>query len=978
MSIIKYKVTELELEKLSFNSKFDDSDTKLIESFSVNEKFDSTKHNFGLYIYTPDNQLISSEPNYLEYSLLLGSSGAGKNGSEALTLDPISDAKKAGFENGDIRILYKFTDDLFSENKNQKQFFIESISPDRTELRVLSNQLTNDEIKNYVSALKKQLDEGSFFSEFNLNFNSLNTVIGINVDTEETSKGTAVLIKLYQALDINVSTKEVFNIVRTVSDSVFYEVTSEYTPDTISLTKLRGPNFNLEVSDESNNPTEFLSYNELLSYPVTNSYFELRSLFNENSAQIAIDHTDYSSFIHFSSAEERLRNFKYKLDLVKSYESSISTIKTTGYTKMGITGSVDYYENLINGIVNNFDHYDRHLFYESGSSAWPKSTAKRPYVNQASSTTEATTFFSNQLLSASNYDNTNVDILTNTVPTFIREDANNSAYLLFVNMIAHHFDNLWIYFKATSDKFDADNRLNFGVSKDLVKSSIESLGLKLYDSNQTLDNLFSLFTGESYNSGSEVLTELVTAVSGSQNEHLQPVPKDNYLKEVYKRIYHNLPVILKGKGTERGLRALINSFGIPSDILPIKIYGGEDRNSAKFTGENYVTSSLSKIRLENTGSYITGSTLSRYSSTLRRDSKYTDDLHLLEVGFDVNQPLNSYLKDQLPSDFNIDDYIGDPRDDGNSSYGELLKLRETLLGRNESGAAVWNTITETWDQYQDFWNADLVQRTPGAFIRLVKFFDNSVFRAIKDLVPARSTISTGVIVKPDILQRSKAKQVQVSFENKIYTGSIQTNTITGSHGNSFGYKDGYNTNYSQSIVTNLGRIERPVTGQTPKYTGEFSGSLVIAADRDLNSDNPFKKSVQPIIDFNITVFNLSLAIPPSCDLFMTATYVGDILNFYGEGTGADNTGRVRQIYPDTTDSVSGSLTVVNDFTQFEFVTVVAEGVTYGGGSYAGIFEGWYTEAQGSGSLVSTGSTLSVTYDLQVISGSEYYANFIDP
>jgi hypothetical protein len=516
------------------------------------------------------------------------------------------------------------------------------------------------------------------------------------------------------------------------------------------------------------------------------------------------------------------------------------------------------------------------------------------------------------------------------------------------------------------------------VSKDLVKSSIESLGLKLYDSNQTLDNLFSLFTGESYNSGSEVLTELVTAVSGSQNEHLQPVPKDNYLKEVYKRIYHNLPVILKGKGTERGLRALINSFGIPSDILPIKIYGGEDRNSAKFTGENYVTSSLSKIRLENTGSYITGSTLSRYSSTLRRDSKYTDDLHLLEVGFDVNQPLNSYLKDQLPSDFNIDDYIGDPRDDGNSSYGELLKLRETLLGRNESGAAVWNTITETWDQYQDFWNADLVQRTPGAFIRLVKFFDNSVFRAIKDLVPARSTISTGVIVKPDILQRSKAKQVQVSFENKIYTGSIQTNTITGSHGNSFGYKDGYNTNYSQSIVTNLGRVERPVTGQTPKYTGEFSGSLVVAADRDLNSDNPFKKSVQPIIDFNITVFNLSLAIPPSCDLFMTATYVGDILNFYGEGTGANNTGRVRQIYPDTTDSVSGSLTVVNDFTQFEFVTVVAEGVTYGGGSYAGIFEGWYTEAQGSGSLVSTGSTLSVTYDLQVISGSEYYANFIDP
>ena len=976
MSIIKYKVTELPIEKLSFNTEFDQKDVKLIESFSINEKFDSVKHNLGLYIYTPDNQLITSTPNYLEYSLLLGSAAAGKDGSEILNIDPIEDAKKAGFENGDIRLLYKFTDDLFSENKNQRQFFIESISPDRTELRVLSNQLTNEEISTYVNKIKKELDEGSFFSEFNLNFNSLETVIGVNVDTEDTDKGTAVLIKLYKPLDINTNIKDVFNIVRTVSDSIYYEVTSEYTPDTISLNKIKGPNFNVEVSEENNNPTEFLSYNELLSYPVTNSYFELRSLFNENSAQIAIDHTDYSSFIHFSSAEERLRNFKYKLDLIKSYESSISSIRATGYTKMGITGSVDYYENLITGIVNNFDHYDRHLFYESGSTSWPKNTLKRPYVNQASSTTEATTFFSNQLLSASNYDNTNVDILTNTIPTFIREDSNNASYQLFINMIAHHFDNLWIYFKAVSDKFDADNRLNFGVSKDLVKSSIESLGLKLYDSNQTLDNLFSLFTGEAYNSGSEVLTEFVTAVSGSQNEELQPVPKDNYLKEVYKRIYHNLPVILKGKGTERGLRALINSFGIPSDILPIKIYGGEDRNSAKFTGDNFVTSSLAKIRLENTGSYVTGSTLSRYSSTLKRDSKYSDDLHLLEVGFDINQPLNTYLKKQLPTDFNIDDYIGDPRDGNSTTYTELVKLRDTLLGRHESGPATWNLITETWDQYTDFWNADLIQRTPAAFIRLVKFFDNSVFRAIKDLVPARSTVNTGVIVKPDILQRSKAKQVQVSFENKIYTGSIQVSTITGSHGESFGYKDGFNTNYSQSIVSPLGRSPRNITDQSPKFTGEFSGSLVIAADVDLNEANTFKKAVQPIIDFNITVFNLSLAIPPSCDLFLTATYIGDILNFYGEGTGVDNRGTVRQIYPETQVAVSESITVINDYTQFEFVSVIAEGAYYGGGSYAGVFDGWYTEAQGSGSLVGTGSTLTVTYDLQTVSGSDYYANFV--
>ena len=95
MSLIKYKVTELPLEQLSFNSELKEKDKRLIESFSVNENFDSSKHNLGLYIYTPENQLISSFPNYLEYSLSLNAAGAGKTGSEVLTLQPVEDAKKS-------------------------------------------------------------------------------------------------------------------------------------------------------------------------------------------------------------------------------------------------------------------------------------------------------------------------------------------------------------------------------------------------------------------------------------------------------------------------------------------------------------------------------------------------------------------------------------------------------------------------------------------------------------------------------------------------------------------------------------------------------------------------------------------------------------------------------------------------------------------------------------------------------------------
>lgn len=80
---------------------------------------------------------------------------------------------------------------------------------------------------------------------------------------------------------------------------------------------------------------EFFNYDELFSFPVTRSYYSLYSMFNENSAQISVNHSDYSDFVHFSSAEERLRNFKYKLELIESHEGSIATIESTGCAKIG-------------------------------------------------------------------------------------------------------------------------------------------------------------------------------------------------------------------------------------------------------------------------------------------------------------------------------------------------------------------------------------------------------------------------------------------------------------------------------------------------------------------------------------------------------------------------------------------------------------------------------------------------------------------
>ena len=42
------------------------------------------------------------------------------------------------------------------------------------------------------------------------------------------------------------------------------------------------------------------------------------------------------------------------------------------------------------------------------------------------------------------------------------------------------------------------------------------------------------------------------------------MPFGNAQKELYKRLYNNLPYLLKKKGTIEGIRNLITIYGIPS------------------------------------------------------------------------------------------------------------------------------------------------------------------------------------------------------------------------------------------------------------------------------------------------------------------------------------------------------------------------------------------------------------------------------
>lgn len=843
MADIIYTVNQDLPEDIFGFEQYSQEDRDLIPSFQINSVFDPQKHYSELYILSLSDEILESIPNYTGYTQLGNAQSAGQDGASVLTIDPILDAKAYGYTNGGVKLLYHFLDDLYTQDSTTSTFYIQEISPDRTEISLASTTIAPEVLTSTTSAIKEKLQSQSYFSGFRLNFANNDLFIATNIDTLSSDKGIVVVVKLYEPLPTTYNVKSKLNVVDLVSDSAVYEVDAEFVIEPEVAPTLKAPNFNIEIADESVVPTGYSNYNELFNYSVNNANSELYSLINEKGININVDYEDFSSFVHFSSAQERLLNFKYKVDLLTSYSSSISLIGSSTTGLQGISGSRSYYEGLTTGVLGSFDHYERFLYYESGSSSWPKSNDTKPYTNIPSKdpitnvpNSTTTAWFTAQVEEALLFDQNNNNSLVYSIPAFLRDDNDNERYLTFVYMVGQHFDNLWLYAKAVTDKYDADNRLTHGISKDLVGEALKNFGVKLYTSNKSTEDLFSTFIGQAYQSGSEVINNYITGSLTGSNTPIQPASYDGYQKEVQKRIYHNLPLLLKSKGTERGLRALINCFGIPSDILKIKLYGGRNVDNLPFYGDyQYYTSSLDKIRTDHTGSITPGDTLSQYTSIVHRDYKYTDDLHAIEVGFSPTDNIDNYIISQSVSTFNIDNYIGDPRDLSSDSYSGLGKVAESILGN--------------LDQYnlQDY-------------VRLIKFFDNVIFKMVKDFIPARAIADTGIIIKPNLLNRSKAKSVSVSGSQPEYFGIIDTAFISASDGGIYQGSEILTTNYTASIQTPIGTSSLSYNEEQAKYNGELSGSYIVVSNGELNASNPYKEVQVASATFDVRLVSSSVGV----------------------------------------------------------------------------------------------------------------------
>ena len=72
------------------------------------------------------------------------------------------------------------------------------------------------------------------------------------------------------------------------------------------------------------------------------------------------------------------------------------------------------------------------------------------------------------------------------------------------------------------------------------------------------------------------------------------------------------------------------------------------------------------------------------------------------------------------------------------------------------------------------------------YIRTIQFFDHTLFKLIKEFVPAKANLKTGLVIEPHYLERTKVAGTNIDYEQKTEhlfqitaSGSISSSASSG-------------------------------------------------------------------------------------------------------------------------------------------------------------------------------------------------------
>jgi hypothetical protein len=493
----------------------------------------------------------------------------------------------------------------------------------------------------------------------------------------------SLILKLYEPLPTSVQPNQQVWISKLQSNPIVETITingfdESYCPP------LKGPNFTLEQS----NGVAYQVFDDLIasgsetSTNLINRYLEGTGI---DTTILNIEYVSgstymFDNFSHFGSAEERVNNFFYKVNLLEDYKAKYEGLTSTynpeysegeggiltqdGYqtiTEDGIfeiqweraqfttVARADEAKRVletINGILRNFDGFENFLYTSTNDLAYPKELYIHPitglgtYILRATNHSEVTAWYGSLIDLASEYDKYNPDYLVNNIPEFIREDYNNNDFLVFLDMIGQHFDIVWAYIKNLSKTKNLEHKQVKGFSNKLVSNLLQSFGWnpkKAFNSPFLWEYAFGQYK------------------DGFQKYSMSLADAND---EVWRRILNNLPYLLKHKGTARAMKAIMACYGVPQSMLTIMEFGGPQDPTAGGISQFTFDDRTAAITLDEQSSIIvpwhTVPTTSDYPNCIEFRIKPSDSIDSVatlisgsEFTLDLVQTTGSFYKLEL-------------------------------------------------------------------------------------------------------------------------------------------------------------------------------------------------------------------------------------------------------------------------------------------------------------------------------------------
>ena len=156
-----------------------------------------------------------------------------------------------------------------------------------------------------------------------------------------------------------------------------------------------------------------------------------------------------------------------------------------------------------NEVIGGFDAFERWAYNEptaslythgvTGSTLYAQPYDIKPYpkyiengdwVRYHTTSSKGEGWLDGYTVSGSLYDLENEDSLVNSVPENIGRDSNNDQYMLFVNMIGHHYDILYSYINELTRFHRKEEHPKLGVPGELLYDVAKSMGWHLASGNQ--------------------------------------------------------------------------------------------------------------------------------------------------------------------------------------------------------------------------------------------------------------------------------------------------------------------------------------------------------------------------------------------------------------------------------------------------------------------------------------------------------------